>query len=183
MLVVKHIKQSCKMKLGYDCLLLLICISQSLNFEQILHSILRFWQFVSLLISLFTLYFCSEKKRKPAWTDRILWKVKNLSEVASKEGEFPEEENLISVTLNNYVSHMSYGISDHKPVTGTFKLEVLSQLCCSEKVCFTQCCLTAADFLNHNLFHSDHSEGSKLLSGYFQSVKESHRWQLWQRIT
>ncbi|KAL2297317.1 hypothetical protein Nmel_016616 [Mimus melanotis] len=69
-------------------------------------------------------YDTSEKKRKPAWTDRILWKVKNLSEVASKEGEFPEEENLISVTLNNYVSHMSYGISDHKPVTGTFKLEM-----------------------------------------------------------
>ncbi|XP_062362776.1 inositol polyphosphate 5-phosphatase K isoform X2 [Cinclus cinclus] len=69
-------------------------------------------------------YDTSEKKRKPAWTDRILWKVKNLSEVASKEGEFPEEENLISVTLNNYVSHMSYGISDHKPVTATFKLEM-----------------------------------------------------------
>lgn len=51
--------------------------------------------------------------------------MKNLSEVASKEGEFPEEENQISVILNNYVSHMSYGISDHKPVTGTFKLEVL----------------------------------------------------------
>ncbi|XP_033374808.1 inositol polyphosphate 5-phosphatase K isoform X3 [Parus major] len=71
-----------------------------------------------------SLFWFNEKKRKPAWTDRILWKVKNLSEVASKEGEFPEEENLISVTLNNYVSHMSYGISDHKPVTGTFKLEM-----------------------------------------------------------
>ncbi|NWV90621.1 INP5K phosphatase, partial [Machaerirhynchus nigripectus] len=69
-------------------------------------------------------YDTSEKKRKPAWTDRILWKVKNLCEVASKEGEFPEEENLISVTLNNYVGHMTYGISDHKPVTGTFKLEM-----------------------------------------------------------
>ncbi|XP_021406696.1 inositol polyphosphate 5-phosphatase K isoform X2 [Lonchura striata] len=69
-------------------------------------------------------YDTSEKKRKPAWTDRILWKVKNLSEVASKEGEFPEEENPISVTLNSYVSHMSYGISDHKPVTGTFTLEM-----------------------------------------------------------
>ncbi|NWR48332.1 INP5K phosphatase, partial [Regulus satrapa] len=69
-------------------------------------------------------YDTSEKKRKPAWTDRILWKVKNRSEVASKEGESPEEENLISVTLNNYISHMSYGISDHKPVTGTFKLEM-----------------------------------------------------------
>lgn len=32
-LVVKHIKQSCKMKLGYDCLLLLICILQPLNSE------------------------------------------------------------------------------------------------------------------------------------------------------
>ncbi|NWX32509.1 INP5K phosphatase, partial [Notiomystis cincta] len=69
-------------------------------------------------------YDTSEKKRKPAWTDRILWKVKNLSDVASKEGEFPEEENLISVTLNSYISHMSYGISDHKPVTGTFVLEM-----------------------------------------------------------
>ncbi|XP_038013634.1 inositol polyphosphate 5-phosphatase K isoform X1 [Motacilla alba alba] len=71
-----------------------------------------------------SLFWFNEKKRKPAWTDRILWKVKNLSEVASKEGEFPEEENPISVTLNSYVSHMSYGISDHKPVTGTFKLEM-----------------------------------------------------------
>ncbi|XP_017598445.1 PREDICTED: inositol polyphosphate 5-phosphatase K, partial [Corvus brachyrhynchos] len=71
-----------------------------------------------------SLFWFNEKKRKPAWTDRILWKVKNLCEVASKEGEFPEEENPISVTLNNYVSHMSYGISDHKPVTGTFKLEM-----------------------------------------------------------
>lgn len=77
--------------------------------------------------------------------------MKNSSEAASQEGEFHEEENLISVTLNDYVSHMSYGISDHKPVTGTFKLEVVPQLYCQEKVCFTQCCLTAADFLNHNL--------------------------------
>ncbi|KAM4760201.1 inositol polyphosphate 5-phosphatase K isoform 1-T1 [Cyanocitta cristata] len=71
-----------------------------------------------------SLFWFNEKKRKPAWTDRILWKVKNLCEVASKESEFSEEENPISVTLNNYVSHMSYGISDHKPVTGTFKLEM-----------------------------------------------------------
>ncbi|KAK4812138.1 hypothetical protein QYF61_000979 [Mycteria americana] len=69
-------------------------------------------------------YDTSEKKRKPAWTDRILWRVKNLCQHASKEGEFSEEEQTISVTLNNYVSHMSYGISDHKPVTGTFGLEL-----------------------------------------------------------
>ncbi|XP_039245191.1 inositol polyphosphate 5-phosphatase K isoform X3 [Pipra filicauda] len=69
-------------------------------------------------------YDTSEKKRKPAWTDRILWRVKHLCQNASKEGEFSEEEQTIFVTLNNYVSHMSYGISDHKPVTGTFGLEL-----------------------------------------------------------
>ncbi|NXK85364.1 INP5K phosphatase, partial [Formicarius rufipectus] len=69
-------------------------------------------------------YDTSEKKRKPAWTDRILWRVKNLCQDVSKEEEFSEEEQTISVTLNNYVSHMSYGISDHKPVTGTFGLEM-----------------------------------------------------------
>ncbi|KAM6048227.1 inositol polyphosphate 5-phosphatase K isoform 2-T2 [Theristicus caerulescens] len=69
-------------------------------------------------------YDTSEKKRKPAWTDRILWRVKNLCQHASKEGEFSEEEQTISVTLSNYISHMSYGISDHKPVTGTFGLEL-----------------------------------------------------------
>ncbi|XP_028942825.1 inositol polyphosphate 5-phosphatase K isoform X1 [Antrostomus carolinensis] len=68
-------------------------------------------------------YDTSEKKRKPAWTDRILWRMKNLCQNASKEDEFSEEQT-ISVTLNNYISHMSYGISDHKPVTGTFGLQL-----------------------------------------------------------
>ncbi|XP_065503397.1 inositol polyphosphate 5-phosphatase K isoform X1 [Caloenas nicobarica] len=71
-----------------------------------------------------SLFWFNEKKRKPAWTDRILWRVKNLCKHAAKEGEFSEEEEMISVTLNNYISHMSYGISDHKPVTGTFGLEL-----------------------------------------------------------
>ncbi|XP_030328234.1 inositol polyphosphate 5-phosphatase K isoform X1 [Strigops habroptila] len=71
-----------------------------------------------------SLFWFNEKKRKPAWTDRILWRVKNLCQHAPKEGEFSEEQQTISVTLNNYVSHMSYGISDHKPVTGTFGLEL-----------------------------------------------------------
>ncbi|XP_040471222.1 inositol polyphosphate 5-phosphatase K isoform X1 [Falco naumanni] len=70
-----------------------------------------------------SLFWFNEKKRKPAWTDRILWRVKNLCQHAPKEGEFSEEQT-ISVTLNNYISHMSYGISDHKPVTGTFGLEL-----------------------------------------------------------
>lgn len=52
--------------------------------------------------------------------------MKSLCQHASKEDDFSEEEQTISVTLNNYISHMSYGISDHKPVTGTFGIEVLS---------------------------------------------------------
>ncbi|XP_062471762.1 inositol polyphosphate 5-phosphatase K isoform X5 [Pezoporus occidentalis] len=71
-----------------------------------------------------SLFWFNEKKRKPAWTDRILWRVKNLCQHAPKGSEFSEEQQTISVTLNNYISHMSYGISDHKPVTGTFGLEL-----------------------------------------------------------
>ncbi|XP_074830326.1 inositol polyphosphate 5-phosphatase K isoform X2 [Natator depressus] len=69
-------------------------------------------------------YDTSGKKRKPAWTDRILWRVKNLSQHPSEDGDLCEGEQTISVTLNNYISHMSYGISDHKPVTGTFGLQI-----------------------------------------------------------
>ncbi|XP_034608828.1 inositol polyphosphate 5-phosphatase K isoform X4 [Trachemys scripta elegans] len=71
-----------------------------------------------------TLFWFNGKKRKPAWTDRILWRVKNLSQHPSEDGDLSEGEQTISVTLNNYISHMSYGISDHKPVTGTFGLQV-----------------------------------------------------------
>nr|XP_015223287.1 PREDICTED: inositol polyphosphate 5-phosphatase K isoform X2 [Lepisosteus oculatus] len=95
------------------------------------------------------------KKRKPAWTDRILWRVMSSDQDAAEEaetnvkGEEQEEEwkgeeqtqvkelvSPVKVTLDSYTSHMSYGISDHKPVTGTFILELkkmfqtpLVQLC------------------------------------------------------
>ncbi|XP_060612907.2 inositol polyphosphate 5-phosphatase K isoform X2 [Anolis sagrei] len=71
-------------------------------------------------------YDTSGKKRKPAWTDRILWRVKHLlpQESEAREEEEEEADSAISVSLKSYVSHMSYGISDHKPVTGTFELEM-----------------------------------------------------------
>ncbi|XP_054858033.1 inositol polyphosphate 5-phosphatase K [Eublepharis macularius] len=68
-------------------------------------------------------YDTSGKKRKPAWTDRILWRLKSPLPHASEAGEMPEEQ-AISVSLHSYASHMSYSISDHKPVTGTFGLEL-----------------------------------------------------------
>ncbi|XP_062815792.1 inositol polyphosphate 5-phosphatase K isoform X3 [Anolis carolinensis] len=67
------------------------------------------------------------KKRKPAWTDRILWRVKHHrlpQEEEATEEEEAEAEAAISVSLKSYVSHMTYGISDHKPVTGSFELEM-----------------------------------------------------------
>lgn len=68
-------------------------------------------------------YDTSEKKRKPAWTDRILWRLKRQPSKAN-----PLASNLhpsgFLLTLKNYISHMTYSISDHKPVTGTFDLEL-----------------------------------------------------------
>ncbi|KAG8450719.1 hypothetical protein GDO86_003117 [Hymenochirus boettgeri] len=70
-------------------------------------------------------YDTSNKKRKPAWTDRILWKLKDVSGSEAKDTE-SDFEQILKVTLEKYTSHMSYGISDHKPVTGAFTLQVIS---------------------------------------------------------
>ncbi|XP_066455764.1 inositol polyphosphate 5-phosphatase K isoform X2 [Eleutherodactylus coqui] len=69
-------------------------------------------------------YDTSGKKRKPAWTDRILWKVKEDPEREPDEFPGSDFEHMLKVNLEKYASHMSYGISDHKPVTGTFTLQM-----------------------------------------------------------
>ncbi|XP_053135864.1 phosphatidylinositol 4,5-bisphosphate 5-phosphatase A isoform X2 [Hemicordylus capensis] len=65
------------------------------------------------------MYDTSAKKRKPAWTDRILWKIKG-SGVPTHPGR--PGGGGVSVTQLCYRSHMEYTVSDHKPVVSIFAL-------------------------------------------------------------
>ncbi|XP_051891433.1 inositol polyphosphate 5-phosphatase Ka isoform X2 [Pristis pectinata] len=69
-------------------------------------------------------YDTSEKRRKPAWTDRILWRVKECCQDEGSEHQRSDAKKPIGVALNTYNSQMEYGVSDHKPVLGTFCLEL-----------------------------------------------------------
>ncbi|XP_043924403.1 phosphatidylinositol 4,5-bisphosphate 5-phosphatase A [Protopterus annectens] len=66
-------------------------------------------------------YDSSSKKRKPAWTDRILWKIKDISRL--NESQNPVCDSRVTVTQRCYSSHMEYLVSDHKPVSAVFYLK------------------------------------------------------------
>nr|XP_057927380.1 phosphatidylinositol 4,5-bisphosphate 5-phosphatase A [Doryrhamphus excisus] len=70
-------------------------------------------------------YDTSGKKRKPAWTDRILWRLRATAPAASP-GKRSSTSGLSSgtkVTQHYYRSHMEYMVSDHKPVSSIFTLQ------------------------------------------------------------
>ncbi|XP_054466941.1 phosphatidylinositol 4,5-bisphosphate 5-phosphatase A [Anoplopoma fimbria] len=73
-------------------------------------------------------YDTSGKKRKPAWTDRILWRLRATATTAAalSAGKRGSNSGLTSgtkVTQHYYRSHMEYTVSDHKPVSSIFTLQ------------------------------------------------------------
>ncbi|XP_020345637.1 inositol polyphosphate 5-phosphatase K isoform X2 [Oncorhynchus kisutch] len=73
-------------------------------------------------------YDTSGKKRKPAWTDRILWRLRATvpsgpTPNAGKRGSILGPSSGTKVTQHFYHSHMEYMVSDHKPVSSIFTLQ------------------------------------------------------------
>ncbi|KAJ8379314.1 hypothetical protein SKAU_G00000920 [Synaphobranchus kaupii] len=74
-------------------------------------------------------YDTSGKKRKPAWTDRILWRLRPadppgpFNDAALRRSPTAGLTSGTKVTQHFYRSHKQFTVSDHKPVSSMFTLQ------------------------------------------------------------
>lgn len=59
-----------------------------------------------------------DRQRRPAWTDRILYKCSRNSILQQQHGS-----EIGQITCNKYQSHSQFTISDHKPVSAQFNIK------------------------------------------------------------
>lgn len=62
---------------------------------------------------------CTIFRRRPAWTDRILYKRFGNLHLQQHEKEVDQ------ITCEKYQSHSNFTISDHKPVAAQFSIKVM----------------------------------------------------------
>ncbi|KAG5334381.1 INP5K phosphatase, partial [Acromyrmex charruanus] len=79
-------------------------------------------------------------KRRPSWTDRILYKV-NAADIY--------DDIEIHTEQHTYKSHPDYSVSDHKPVTGEFDIVVRPNV--EENIVEFQDCIVEENFISYKL--------------------------------
>lgn len=79
-------------------------------------------------------------KRRPSWTDRILYKV-NAADIY--------EDIEIHIEQHSYKSHPNYSVSDHKPVTGEFDIVVRPNV--KDHIVEFQDCTVEENFISYKL--------------------------------
>ncbi|EFN84057.1 inositol polyphosphate 5-phosphatase K [Harpegnathos saltator] len=103
-------------------------------------------------------------KRRPSWTDRILYKV-NAVDIY--------DDIQLHTMQHTYKSHSSYSVSDHKPVTGEFDIVVRPIV--TDDIVEFQDCTMADHFISYKLqrdFTPGNADWIGLFSYEFSSLDD-----------
>ncbi|EZA62453.1 hypothetical protein DMN91_004012 [Ooceraea biroi] len=103
-------------------------------------------------------------KRRPSWTDRILYKVNAVDIYDDVE---------LSAKQRSYKSHPSYSVSDHKPVTGEFDITVRPSV--KDYIVEFQECTVKESFVSYKLprdFAPNNGDWIGLFANDFSSLDD-----------